>query len=784
MKAYLLLGCWVLWPIAALYSQSLSLQGEILDENQNPIPGATVLILNTEYGTTADALGTFLLQIDNPGLYTLEVSSVGFQTQRTTIQLTAQSIATKVTLKESLQELDEVVVEGRLDKQTIESGGLSVEAVDLSEFRTETSDVATVLNRTAGVNIRQSAGVGSSVRVNLNGLQGKAVTFFRNGVPTDYMGSGFNVALLPANSLERVDVYKGVLPIELGSDALGGALNFVTRKNRDNRLEVSHEIASYGTHRSSLNAHYRDKKDRYVNLLGFFNYSDNDYDVDVQIRDPETRNLTDISATRFHDTFLSAFSELQLGILNRSWADELSVSGGFSLIRDDIQHSLQMRQAYGRARQLQDSFFGAVNYEKSFGKLDVSFFGAFGENTTTTIDTALQVFNWLGEVERQQGFTRGEINNGSLSWAEFTVTEWAGRTTWTYRVSDRYRLTFNNVFTRKRRVGEDSLRASIVQTEIDLLTVPASLVTNISGLEWRSMWLGNKLTHTIGLKNYYFRNAGIDFGDVFASSFDPIVNSGNLLGVNTSLKYVTGPLLLLRTSYEYAVRIPEEDEIYGDGLFLQSNPELKPERSHNLNIGFRVDKALPKSRTAVLEFNAFLRQQRDLIYTRASAFSIENVNGSKANAYGAELDMSFDLTRRLSFNGNVTFQDLRLAEAREFGEEFLVGERIPDIPYFFFNTGLRYRSKEYGRGVYFSGFLYQSFVEKYFLFFQANPATDPPTIPRRNIVRLGVSTEIRNWTFTAESNNVFDAVVFENFREQRPGRTWHLKVTFGLPFKD
>ncbi len=270
--------------------------------------------------------------------------------------------------------------------------------------------------------------MGSSVRINLNGLQGKAISFFRDGIPTDYLGNTFNIAFLSPNTLERVDVYKGIVPVELGADALGGALNFISKKNRQNIVELSHEVASYNTHRSAINAYYKNDADQFVKLTSFFNYSDNNYKVDVKLRNPDTRNLEDIRAERFHDTFLSSFSELQLGALNLTWADEISISGGASLSRDDVQNSLQMIQAFGRARLLQDGFFGALNYRKSLNdRLSIDFFGAHGQHTTSTIDTALQVFNWLGEVERRQGFTRGEVNNGNISLAEFMVNERVGR---------------------------------------------------------------------------------------------------------------------------------------------------------------------------------------------------------------------------------------------------------------------------------------------------------------------------------------------------------------------
>ena len=213
-------------------------------------------------------------------------------------------------------------------------------------------------------------------------------------------------------------------------------------------------------------------------------------------------------------------------------------------------------------------------------------------------------------------------------------------------------------------------------------------------------------------------------------------------------------------------------------MFLRSNPELRPERSHNLNVGFRIDKIFSGNRSGYLEFSTFLRSTQDRIFARISTFDVINDNGPAEEALGAELDFALDITSSLSFNGNATFQDIRLTEATDFTEEFLVGERFPNIPYFFFNTGLRYKRADILKNTILTAFAYQSFVEEYFLFFRASPKVQPPTIPQRNIIRAGVTAEVKNWTVTAESNNLFNADVFEEFREQRPGRTWHLKVNY------
>lgn len=82
----------------------------------------------------------------------------------------------------------------------------------------------------AGVKLRVNSGVGSDYNFTLNGFSGRQVKFFMNGLAMDNFGDAFSINNLPANMVERAEVYKGVLPVGLGADALGGAVNVITRK--------------------------------------------------------------------------------------------------------------------------------------------------------------------------------------------------------------------------------------------------------------------------------------------------------------------------------------------------------------------------------------------------------------------------------------------------------------------------------------------------------------------------------------------------------------------------
>ncbi|REA59538.1 hypothetical protein DSL64_18005 [Dyadobacter luteus] len=116
-----------------------------------------------------------------------------------------------------------------------------------------------LMNRSAGVRIRQAGGLGSAPDISVTGFQGRSIRYFRDGIPLDYLRDGYNISSVPVNALERVEICKGVLPVSLGTDALVGAVNLVTRKTYQPELSVAYEIASFNTHRVSLNGFYTDK---------------------------------------------------------------------------------------------------------------------------------------------------------------------------------------------------------------------------------------------------------------------------------------------------------------------------------------------------------------------------------------------------------------------------------------------------------------------------------------------------------------------------------------------
>ncbi len=156
--------------------------------------------------------------------------------------------------------IDEVYIRGKKKLEKLKETPLSVKIVDMQAVKSQANNIGEILNMATGVKLRTEGGVGSGFQVNLGGLQGKAVRIFRDGVPIEFYGHSFNPNVLSPNMLDRVDVYKGVMPIALASDALGGGINFISKPIQKDNLEISSEMASFSTYKSHLNAVFTGKK--------------------------------------------------------------------------------------------------------------------------------------------------------------------------------------------------------------------------------------------------------------------------------------------------------------------------------------------------------------------------------------------------------------------------------------------------------------------------------------------------------------------------------------------
>lgn len=223
---FLLLASWFV-GLEAAAQHNFILSGKITARDGSAMPQVTVSVKGTTLGTYSDADGKYSLRLES-GTYTLSLSFLGYETLEKTIVLN-QNMTRDFVMKESSVSLDGVNVYGKSRSQKIREGAFSVNALDVKPIVNSLNNLTTLVDHSAGVKIRQEGGVGSDYDLSINGMSGNSVRYFIDGVPLDIKGSGVSLSNLPVNIIDRVEIYKGVVPASLGTDALGGAINIITR---------------------------------------------------------------------------------------------------------------------------------------------------------------------------------------------------------------------------------------------------------------------------------------------------------------------------------------------------------------------------------------------------------------------------------------------------------------------------------------------------------------------------------------------------------------------------
>ena len=339
----------------------------ISKEKQEVVDFATVYLKGTTYGCTTNEEGIYHLHAP-AGKYTLVVSAIGYETIEKPITLVhGERIKMNVMIAPSVTELDEVVVVSN-GVSRVKRSAFNAIAVDTKEFQNSTKNLSDALAKAPGMKLRESGGVGSDMQLMLDGFSGKHVKIFIDGVPQEGVGSSFGLNNIPVNFADRIEVYKGVVPVGFGTDAIGGVINIVTNKKRRNWfLDGSYSYGSFNTHKSYVNFGQTFKNGFTYEINAFQNYSDNDYHVDAPVEDFETGRIDKdkrVRVKRFNDTYHNEAVIGKIGIVDKKWADRLMLGFTYSHMYKEIQTGVRQEIVYGEKHRKGHSLMPSLEYNK------------------------------------------------------------------------------------------------------------------------------------------------------------------------------------------------------------------------------------------------------------------------------------------------------------------------------------------------------------------------------------------------------------------------------------
>lgn len=236
MKHLLKLSLFILGPIAL--AQSGVISGKVLDQNDHfSLPGATLRIENSNKYTVSDKNGNYQFLDLKPGVYTVYIDYLGYETTSQQIEVTEHNnTVIDFSLSSGLQELNEVVILGdylkgqakALNQQ--KSNGNITNIISSDQVgRFPDANVGDALKRVPGITMQNDQGEARNIII--RGLSPELNSVMLNGdrIPSAE-GDNRNVQmdLIPSDMISTIEVNKTLTP-DMDGDAIGGAVNLITR---------------------------------------------------------------------------------------------------------------------------------------------------------------------------------------------------------------------------------------------------------------------------------------------------------------------------------------------------------------------------------------------------------------------------------------------------------------------------------------------------------------------------------------------------------------------------
>ncbi|MEM6893492.1 MAG: TonB-dependent receptor [Bacteroidota bacterium] len=783
-----LLFLMLLIPVTLFAQNRFTISGVITGENGEAIAFANVVLNKNNKYAVADENGRYRIQNVRRGTYEVTVSSLGFETIRQTFEL-AGDLTLDFSLVENVQSLDDVTVEGKKASTQQEEKAITIGSFELAEVVAQTNILSDAVDKIAGVRIRRSGSFGDQANVSINGLDGTAVRTFVDGVPIEFLFPGTDVATIPLTGLRRVDVYKGVLPVDLASDALGGGINIITEENTVNRVRATYSVGSFNTHLGDVNVTLTDGEGSFVKVAGGTNYSDNDYtfEAPLLVRRPNSNQLVDAgtgNVKRFHDMYRLQYSSATIGTYNKKWTDHAEIAFNYFDTFREFQNNLTIRNiAIGEAFREGDNVAVVAKYDKTLikDKLKLKTISNYSDLFVKFVDTTANQYNWLGDIVQTVDASRGEFEDANPLLTETTTKSWVNRTTLLLDLPKSSRLTFSNLLAYQDR----ELKEFDIEDPTLFGIAPDQKITkNIAGLQYDNQVFNGKAEFSAAAKYYTYNLKGFS-----RLNQVPIEDSESFLGWNASLKYNISDSFTLRGSYERGFLIPDIAQFAGDGVNVDPNGELQPEESDNYNLGFRYSKRFNDDYAITWTANGFIRERRDFIFINPNLARQQNENLGDIDTEGFETELKFNFLKNFNWNTNVSFVEntIKRFSLQGSNTDDAVGTPLPNRPRFFYNTELSWRTDDlFNTGVGARIFGLFTHVDV----FNFRPVTDGDTIenttdafvPEQNRLDFGVSLDLFEKKITAAFNvvNITDEDLFDNFSIPRPGRNFNFKLIYEI----
>ena len=721
-KTFLLL---LLFSLSISAQNTAELIGTVTDKvTHQPLIGADVYIKELNKGVSTDVRGQYRLAHLPEGNYTVWFSFLGYQTFGKKISVKGQ-VRLDVSLKEQAEEISGVTVSGKSIAHQKKEQSMPVTVIDMSNLRGTVSSVQDILLKTVGITLRTSGGVGSSSRISVRGLEGKRIGFFIDELPLGEQTDYIDINDIPIDMIDRIEIYKGVVPARFGGSSLGGAINIVIREYPDKYADLSYGYESYNTHKAQ-GVFKRNLKQRGLvfGIGGGYTSSDNNYTFDSPFQEG-------LRITRNHDKY----RKLIIGgsfKAKKWWFDEVELEPVFVKTYKEIQGiEYDIREAHSQS--LMTGVSNKLEKDNFLTEgLNLDMFNGLVLTKMNFIDKATRRYEWDGSSYP----TPSDSDDKKLTFINKTNLE--------YILTERHSLNINSVFSMANGTPKDDLKTLSLGKQVNF---DSQMRSWISGLTYDFRTLDDVFLNSLTVRHYMY-TMHTQMAPLFVPGKYDVDVSKSDFGVNNAMRYRFLPSLMGKLSAGYEVRIPSETELLGDGIAVIPSPDLLPERNLSANLGLLFDLTGKHPTNAQIEMNFFYMYLQDMIRYTAGLIGAQYQNFGEMRTLGVEFEAKADVLPSLYLYGNTTYQDLR--DTRAYEPESTVpnptkNKRMPNIPYLMANAGLEFHRENLfgGTGQNTRLFADIAFVEEYYYDFEMTQL-QKRRIPRSTTIDIGFEHSFLN----------------------------------------
>jgi iron complex outermembrane receptor protein len=648
------------WLLAspALAQTSATLAGTVTTTDGQPVPFATVAVLNSPLGATADQGGNFAIAHVPAGRQTVAVSSVGYATRTHTVVVgTGPSAPLTFQLPASTAGLGEVVVSAQKNETTLQQTPLAVSALgtrQLREYRVWDFKDLTALAPNLFV-VEHANSTGGNF-LNIRGVMGfsneQAVATYVDGVyQFDYYSAPTQLL-----NVERIEVLRGPQGTLYGRNALGGVVSIVTKQPTNTPSGYAElSVGNYGQQRYALAVQAPLVKNKlYLSLGGQYGQRQGIFQNLVTGRDFDRQTSWLFTST------LRYLATDRLSFALSAYREHNDDGGAYPWVPTRQQVEQQPWQIYSNYSNTEQRRNLSTSLKATYRLPGFSLSSVTALQTYNGTFANRYDFDFTAQ-DRISGTVFNVQRNGTQELRAFSNPSSTRRLSWTVGT-----FAFRQ-YTPQGTRGVFYLRTDsllLPANEQGILTTGSALNRGIAGFGQFTYQLTDKLSVTGGLR-YDYETRELVNGSAFTLGGGPATGTQADTTFHANFRAWSPKGILSYQASEQVLAYASYARGFRAGGLNATAPTraqipYDPETSDNYELGLKT--ALPNQRARVNLALFYLQQRSQQIATTTNGLNNAILNIGQMNNFGLELEAAAVPVKGLELSWNAAYNHARYAE--------------------------------------------------------------------------------------------------------------------------